>query len=169
MKPPIYQTPNFVLKPYTKEDQDVFIEMGTDPEVLKFMGNASGNREEERALFQRVLKLYENTNTDRWFWVWGIYKKGDLCGHIELKETENTTKEELEIVYMIHPNYRKQGVISEVLLYLKGKQKEWNRTIIATIDLDNELSIKSLEKWGIAKKEILTDDEGEYYKITLHP
>ncbi|MGB0929618.1 MAG: hypothetical protein ACPGVB_02500 [Chitinophagales bacterium] len=66
MKPPIYQTPRFTLQSYTPKDEDRFVEMSLDPVSVEFMGGAEGIEEEERALFQRIFKVYEKKEVTRW-------------------------------------------------------------------------------------------------------
>ncbi|MEM8892144.1 MAG: GNAT family N-acetyltransferase, partial [Bacteroidota bacterium] len=146
--PPILKTNRFTLMPYRQEDEDRFVEIALDETSTQFMGGATGNEEEERALFKQVLELYKKKD-QRWFWVWGIYEEDLLCGHIELKESEHTNEHELEIVYMIHPEQRRKGVMTEVLALLKQKQKSLGKRIIATVSPDNSSSFSLLEKWGI--------------------
>lgn len=168
MHPPILHTHRFTLMPYRQEDEDRFVEIALDKTSMQFMGGATGDEEEERALFKKVLALYQKED-QRWFWIWGIYEKDLLCGHLEMKESEHTTEHELEIVYMIHPDLRRQGVMTEVLALLKQKQESWGKRIIATVSPNNNSSLSLLEKWGIEKKEMLINEEKgeEYFKLSL--
>ncbi len=168
MYPPKLETKSFALKPYSPEDEDRFIEMSLDPTSVRFMGGASGNECEERKVFKKIFEIYKKED-DRWFWIWGIYKSDVLCGHLELKETEDTKENELEIVYMIHPNERRIGIMTEVLSLLKQNQIIWQKRIVATVSPENLPSIALLQKWGIEKEEILTDHETgkEYSKLIL--
>lgn len=167
MHPPIYQTPNYILQPYQLKDEERFVEMGTDPAVVAFMGGATGDPARERALFHKIFQLYEKNDSKRWFWIWGIYNGDKLCGHLEMKETENTSVAELEIVYMLHPAERKKGIMTEVLDFLKSNQGLWNRQLIATVDPENRDSIHLLERWGIAKEIEVENEEGAYLKLLL--
>ncbi len=149
-------------------DEDRFIEMALDKTSVEFMGGATGIEEKESAMFHRIFRLYEQNNK-RWFWIWGIYKKEQLCGHLELKETEHTDKNELEIVYMMHPQERRKGIMTKVLSFIKAQQPNWQRRIIATVNPTNMHSIILLEKWGIDKREECVDPEDgkPYLKLTL--
>lgn len=167
MQPPTLNTDRYVLKPYSLEDEDRFIEIAVDELSIQFMGGSTGNEAEERKLFKKILDIY-NKNVGKWFWLWGIYKNNLLCGHLEMKETEHTNEHELEIVYMAHPDERRKGMMTEVLSLLKQQQKNWSKRIIATVSHKNINSIALLEKWGIEKREVITDSEGgEYLKLTL--
>ena len=99
MVPPILNSKHYSLKPYSPADEDRFVEISLDEVSTRFMGGANGNEQEERVLFKKIFEIYERKD-ERWFWVWGIYKDNLLCGHFELKETEHTNDNELELVYM---------------------------------------------------------------------
>lgn len=158
MIPPTYQTSDFTLQAYAPTDEDTFIEMALDQVTVRFMGGTSGIEAEERALFKKIFDVYK-TNDQRWFWLWGIYQNQRLCGHLEMKESLHTSSEELEIVYMIHPQARKRGLMTSVLTFLKENQQNWQRRIIATVNPENIASIALLEKWGIEKRVTLIDEE----------
>lgn len=168
MYPPKFQTDFFTLKHYSPKEEDRFVEIALDKISLQYMGGATGIEEEERKLFRKIFQIY-NRSEERWFWIWGIYQKDLLCGHLELKETEHTSDQELEIVYMIHPNERRKGIMSKVLSFLKEKQHDWQKKIIATLSPENSASIALLQKWGIEKAEILKDKETKetFLKLTL--
>ncbi|TPN82872.1 GNAT family N-acetyltransferase [Aquimarina algicola] len=168
MLPPEFQTDFFSLKPYALENEDKYIEIVLDEFSIQYMGGSSGIEDDERKLFKKIFQIY-NRNDERWFWIWGIYKNELLCGHLELKETEHTTDTELEIVYMIHPNERRKGIMSKVLSFIKEKQQDWKKRIIATVNPKNLDSITLLEKWGIEKTEILINSETgeEFLKLIL--
>lgn len=168
MRPPILQTTRYTIQAYRTQDEDRFVEMAIDRESVAFMGGANGIVAEERALFQKILALY-HSSPKKWFWIWGIYRGSKLCAHLELKETDHTTPQELEIVYMVHPKERRQGLMTEVLTFLKQQQIVWQRRLIATLSPENLPSIQLLSKWGIEKEETLYDaDTGEkYLKLTL--
>ncbi|GAA0564492.1 GNAT family N-acetyltransferase [Chitinophaga japonensis] len=169
MLPPVIKTTRFTLKPYERHDEDAFIEICLDKEAQRFMnGGLTRDESEERSLFRKIFDIYAD-HGKRWCWIWGIYEDNKLCGHFELKETEHTAADELEIVYMVHPAERRRGVMSEVLHTIKNKQPGWNKAIIATTSLDNDVSIALLHKWGVEKQEIITapDTLEQYYKFCL--
>lgn len=143
--------------------------MGTDAEVVRFMGGADGDTEKQRLIFHKIFKHYNEPETDPPMLFWGIYENDALCGHVQLKSTDHTLESELEIVYMVHPKERNRGLMREVLELFKQEQNRWKSTIIATVDLDNDTSIRLLEKWGITHrdKRIDPDDGVEYWKVNL--
>lgn len=168
MYPPELKTKRLTIKAYNIADESRFIEMTLDEISVRYMGGASGDEAEERALFKKIFDLYKRTD-ERWFWIWAVYKDNVLCGHLELKQTEHTNEDELELVYIIHPDERRKGIMTEIFSLLKEEQKNWQKKTIATVNPDNSPSIALLQKWGIDKKEILTDRETgkEYFKLIL--
>ena len=168
MIPPELSTKSLVIKPYTLLDENRYVEIATDEISVKFMGGSTVVEEEERKIFKKIFEIYEAKVTKD-FWIWGIYENEVLCGHLELKETEHTNKTELEIVYMIHPEYRKKGIMTAILSLVKNNQDIWNKKIIATLSPDNLASLKLLQKWGIESKEIVIDNENDepYLRLLL--
>lgn len=166
METPVYHTENYSLKPYRLEDEDRYIEMILDPACQEYMGNIQADEAAEREFYKKIFEIYEK-KWERWFWIWGIFEGDKLCGHLELKETQHTKADELEIVYMVHPEERKRGLMTEVLNFLKENQGTWARKITATVDLKNENSISTLKKWGIDSKEILEEEGEKFYKLVL--
>lgn len=169
MRPPELHSDRLILKAYAEADEDRFVEMALDPVSIAFMGNSSGNPEAERKLFRSIAELYERQD-DRWFWIWGAYDRRDtLIGHVELKETEHTAENELEIVYLIHPDERRKGYMREILRRMKSEQRVWRKRIIATVNPANKSSIDLLEEWGIDERESVTNSKSgrPYLKITL--
>ena len=166
MYPPVITSKDLTLKAYHPDDEEAFMEMTSDEYHRVTKGYSESHM---RGLFKKGFELYKR-NDERWFWVWGIYKNDSLCGHLELKDSENTNADELEVVYAIHEKERRKGIMTEVLTMLKQKQKDWDRKIIATVALDNEKSLELLrKKIGVEKEELITDeDDGyQYFKLTL--
>ncbi len=169
MKPPVYATGRFELRPYLPGDLERFIETGTQEDVIRYMGGTDEDPEVERKMFAKILSIYEKSEEDRWFWIWAISDQGKMVGHFELKETQYTNEGELEIVYMIHPEERRRGIMKDVLGFLKEQQHLWNRRIIATVSPQNLPSLSLLDSWGIEYKKTIEepDSEGSFYKLLL--
>lgn len=169
MRPPTLKINDITLRAYDPEDEDRFVETALDPLVIKFMDGSTGDEMEERKLFKKIIEHYRNAEKKR-FWIWGIYKSGQLCGHLEVKETVNTKNGELEIVYLIHPDERRKGIMTKILSLLKTHQKNWGSKMIATVHFDNLASIALLKKWGICKQEVLIARKTgrKYLKLTLN-
>lgn len=143
--------------------------MGTDTEVIRFMGGADGDVEKQTEIFWKIFKLYDEPAANETKLFWAIHEDKKLVGHVQLKPTIFTEGNELELVYMVHPDSRNKGVMNEVLALLKQVQAQWTTQIIVTIDFDNDISVRLMEKWGIVKREerIDPDDGVEYWKMWL--
>jgi len=165
MLPPILKTEGFILKAISQEDKEPYIELALDRVTQEFMGKRT--EAELQHSLPKVLAIYAKEESDRWHWIWGIYVDEKLAGYLELKDTEHTKEDELEVVYIIHPQFRRTGLMTSVLLFLKSKQVEWERRIIATVKPRHKASLGALEKWGIERKEIVKHDPEDYYKIYL--
>lgn len=165
MYPPSYQTRNYHLVHYQQKDLERYLEMALDKDVVEYMGGATGDRAKEMKMFEKIFALYRKQDQTRWFWVWAVYRDQTLCAHLELKQTQDTAEDELEIVYMVHPTERKKGLMTEILSFIKAKQTDWKCRIIATVYPKNEYSYKLLEQIGIERQELITDEEtGESFK-----
>ena len=162
MRPSILQTNKYELRPYSIHDENRFVEMSLEEEVVRFMDGANGDEDEERALFKKIFDIYAATSSNRVFNIWGIYEKDKLCGHLELKETEHTSDKELEIVYMIHPAARGKGIMCEVLDFFKENQFFLQKRIIATVHKENTKSRRLLKRWGIDRQEFYKEGEEEF-------
>ncbi|MEM1124167.1 MAG: GNAT family N-acetyltransferase [Bacteroidota bacterium] len=168
MRPAQFQlSKNILIKPYERSDEDRFMEMSVDQAVIQYMSGANGDEWEERQLFQKIFAIYDRTENVPFFYIWGIYQNEQLVGHVELKETEHTSEKELEIVYMLHPDARRKGIMKTVLLFFQNNQFFFDRQIIATVHTDNEASLKLLKKWGYARKTYYIEDSTKYIKIWL--
>ncbi len=155
------------IRPYERSDEDRFVEMSMDQEVIQYMSGTSGKEEEESALFQKIFTIYEGTSNARIFHIWGIYLKDQLVGHLELKETEHTTDKELEIVFMMHPDTRRKGIMRKVLRFIQNNQVFFHRRIIATVHSENKGSLKLLKKWGHSYPSTYYEDGVKFLKLRL--
>lgn len=162
------QTIRTLLRKYTDDDREIIADFFTDGDIGRYMGDGpSDTRKDAYILFDKIFEVYEAANKNRHFEVWGIEYQNELIGHIELKETENTLPNELEIVYLLDKPYWNKGIMTEILLKMKEYTFELNKTIIATVKSKNQASIRILEKLGIKKLAYL-DKQKEVLKITLN-
>ncbi len=168
MTPIILKSKRFAIRPYQKKDEEEYLEMVMDKQSIKFMGGATGVIEREREVFNKVFQVYKQ-KFGKTFWIWGIFKNKILYGHLELKETQYTKENELEIVYMVHPEFRQLGVMTEILDLIRENKSNFCEKIIATVELENEISLNMLRKYGVEKEEKIIDesDSEEFLKLTL--
>lgn len=167
MNAPIY-TERTLLRPYRPEDEDRFVALFLDEEVNRFMGGPCGTREEAMALFRKAFEVYNGLFGDRHFEIWAIELDGYVIGHFELKQSNDTDGDELEVVYLLDQAYWGRGLLPEVLAAVNGYATGLGKRVIATVYPDNARTLRALEKTGIAGIAQLEGDE-KVLKIWLKP
>lgn len=170
---PDIKTERLLLRRYTDADRAESVRLSLDKEVMHFMGGEHAENEEQaNIIFDKCFEIYkgwlgEDPLGTRRFELWGIEHGRKLIGHFELKQSVNTTGNELEIVYLLDKNYWGKGLIPEAISAVNDYAKRSGNFVIATIDPNNKRTVRSLEKSGIAKQEWVEDSEGKVYKIWL--
>ncbi len=156
------------LRKYETADKEKFAEMFTDTDINKYMGGQHcETKEDAYGLFEKSFEIYNGLFPGRYFEIWGIEHEGKLIGHFELKQTNNTAGDELEVVYLLDKNYWGRGLIPEILIEVNKYASGLGKQLIATINLENIKTIKALKKIGIEKEGWIEDEEGRVYKMWI--
>lgn len=157
------------LRKYLPADREVFADLFTDKEVVFFMGGPRcEEREDAYNLFDKTFQIYDKTLfPDRHFEIWAIEHGGAVIGHFELKKSRDTYDNELEIVYLLNKDHWGKGLMPEVLKEVNDYANKLGCRLIATVNPENENSMRVLKKIGIEKDEWITDEEGRTYKVIL--
>ena len=156
------------LRKYELKDKEIFAELFTDKDINKFMGGPHcETKEDAYGLFEKGLRIYNGLFPERHFEIWAIEHEGKLIGHFELKQTNNTIGDELEVVYMLDKNYWGRGLIPEILNEVNKYASALGKQLIATVNLQNVKTIKALKKLNIEKEGWIEDEEGMVYKIWI--
>ena len=156
------------LRKYENRDKEKFAELFTDKEVNKFMGGQHcETKEDAYDLFQKCFEIYNGLFPERHFEIWGIELEGELIGHFELKQTNNTTGDELEVVYLLDKNYWGRGLMPEILNEVNIYASQTGKQLIATVDQENIKTLKALKKLNIEKEGWIEDEEGKVYKMWI--
>ena len=156
------------LRKYEEKDKDNFAELFTDKDVNQFMGGQHcETKEDAYALFEKSFEIYNGLFPDRHFEIWAIEYEGKLIGHFELKQTNNTTGDELEVVYLLDKDYWGRGLMPEILNEVNKYASGMGKQIIATVNLDNTKTMKALRKMNIEKEGWVEDEEGKVYKMWI--
>lgn len=77
----VLETSRLILRTFAKEDSEVFYEMNSDPDVMRYLGGVL-SKEESDAYLQRILKGYDENK-------YGLYaaelkETGEFIGYIGL-------------------------------------------------------------------------------------
>lgn len=156
------------LRKYEKQDKEIFAHLFTDKDVIKFMGGQHcETKEDAYGLFEKGFEIYNGLFPDRHFEIWAIEYEGKMIGHFELKKTNNTIGDELEVVYILNKAYWGRGLMPEILNEVNKYASGMGKQMIATVNLDNIKTMKALRKLNIEKEGWFEDDEGKVYKIWI--
>jgi RimJ/RimL family protein N-acetyltransferase len=152
-------TERLLLRPYVREDEAGVVALVTNAEVMRFIGDGVMTRDRALRLFEKVFELYEQG-------AWGIWAveegaTGRLVGLAELKPRKTG---DWEIVYIFGKEAWGKGYATEVGRALVGfgfERLDLAR-VTATVDYDNAVSRRVLEKLGMRQIGEETDEIGAY-------
>ena len=161
------RTERCLLRKYDESDREAFAELSVDKDVNFFIGGKCETKQEAYALFDKVFPIYDGDLLPRHFEIWAIDIEGEYAGHFELKQTNNTSVNELEIVYFLDKKYWGKGFMPEIVSAINIYAGLMNKILIATVSSENVKTMKALAKVGIQKRENFEDEDGTSLKIWL--
>jgi len=143
----IAQTPRLIIREFLPEEEDVFVELHKDEQVLKYIPRRS--EEENRKLFKESLEIYsDGTGLSRW----GMFDKatGDFVGACLFRPAKEAPGK-IEFGYSMHVKYWGKGLATEMALAMIdwGLTKMQFPSISAVTHPDNMPSQKVLLKAGL--------------------
>ncbi|AUX42146.1 acetyltransferase [Sorangium cellulosum] len=151
-------TERLLLRPYERGDRERCVQLFTDPEVMRFVGDGVMSPARAAELFEKVFRVYAQNEFD----VWAVCAQDDggYLGTAELKPRQGTG--DLEIVYVLGKAHWGRGYATEVARALVGYGFEalGARRIVATVDPGNAPSMRLLEKIGFRRAGEEVDDAG---------
>ena len=166
----IAMTKRCIIRELTLEDIPVLYDFYQEPKHTTYLNTKLGSLEEELEKH----KAYQKHSYEFYgFGLWGVFLKdsNQLIGHcgIECKMVEASS--EIELGYLIHKNYQKQGYATESCRAIIDYCNLWLEIprIIAVIDQNNIASIHVAKSLGMTlEKQILRDNKiCELYKIEV--
>lgn len=167
------KTERLLLRKYKEADRKDSVRLSLDKDVMHFMGGEhAGTEEEANIIFDKCFEIYGGSLNGkplgtRRFELWGIEYDGRLIGHFELKQTPNTTGNELEVVYLLDKDFWGMGLMPEAIKAVNEYANSAGMQVIATINPENMQTVRSLEKADIEKQEWIGEGEERVYKIWL--
>jgi len=161
------ETARVYLRPFTFDDLDAFAVIGSDPDVMRYIGAGRPLSREET--HTRLNAIIEHRNKHG-FGVWAAIDKstGTLMGYCGLQFLDNTS--EVEVGYRLAKRFWGMGLASEAaeasLRY--GFQELGLDRIVAVVQPANLASQHVLEKIGLSyvKDARFYNTEVKYYAIT---
>ena len=149
------KTERLILKPYSEQDIDTLIDLLTNPEVTStFMVPETESRSCAEELVRKLIVFSRPDDTKHL--EYGIYLNEKLIGFINDCGIED---DEIEIGYVIHPQYQGHGYATEAVHAVITELREMGfRKVTAGYFSENTASLRVKEKCGMQKTAI-TDEE----------
>lgn len=149
------KTERLILKPYSEQDIDTFIDLLTNPEITStFMVPELESRSRAEELVRKLIVFSQPDDTRHL--EYGIYLNGKMIGFVNDCEIED---DEIEIGYVIHPQYQGRGYATEAVHAVIAELREMGfRKVTAGYFSENTASLRVMEKCGMQKTTI-TDEE----------
>lgn len=164
------ESERLVFSLYTGRDRNDFVDLLTDPVVMKYVDRGVLTSEQAEALWNKLQNdLYPN-GVDT---IWAVFAKDDgrFIGNASLRPRPEK-RTEWEIGYYIKPEEWGRGFATEIAkrLVRYGFGELNFKEIFATVDTENEASRHVLEKAGLTLHRQEFDELGVFcvYRIK-HP
>lgn len=164
-------TKRLTLKTYASEDVDGLINLLINPEITKtFMVPDYESHEQMEALAKKLIVLSQVEDTKHF--EYGIYLNDELIGFVNDCGIEDN---EIEIGYVIHPDYQGNGYATEALGAVICELREMGfHKVTAGFFEENAASRRVMEKCGMQQTGVIEDEEYRgrhhvcrYYEIAL--
>lgn len=156
-KKALIKTRRLSIKPYALEDADGLIALLIHPEITKtFMVPEFESIEQTESLAKKLIAFSREEDTRHLDC--GIYLDGKIIGFVNDCGIEG---EEIEIGYVIHPDYQGRGYATEAVQAILGELREMGfRKVTAGYFEENAASRRVMEKCGMQPTGMA--DEVEY-------
>ena len=145
------------LRAYLPSDEDVFVALLSDPDVVRWMGMPPGD---VASVFRRAFLDEHRPTWD----IWAIWEGDAYIGHAELKPSPHPMVDGHEIVYALTPSVWGRGLGPAVteLVTAYGLGPLGLTEVHATVAPENAASLKLLRRLGyVDGGEIVDPDDGD--------
>ncbi len=156
----VLRTERLEIKPYQDEDQTAMIELLTNQQIRE--GFVLPDFETESDAIRMFKKLQAYSLSEKHY-ERGIYIDHQLIGFVNDVEMANGV---IELGYVIHPKYQKQGYASEMLkAVIEELFREGFHQVVAGAFEENAASFQVMRNCGMKKIEKVEDIS---YRGVLH-
>lgn len=147
-KKALIRTERLALKPCSMADADALAGLLTNSEITKtFMVPDFESPEQAKALAEKLIAFGQIEDTAHL--EYGIYRNGALIGFISDCGIED---DEIEIGYVVHPDFQGHGYATEAVRAMLGALREMGfRKVTAGYFQENDASRRVMEKCGMAR------------------
>ncbi|KAA3632307.1 MAG: N-acetyltransferase [Bacteroidetes bacterium] len=161
----VYTTERLELREFSLNDVEGFFEMNADPVVIRFTGDRAFIDQKETEQFIQAYDQYEKYGYGRW----SVYLKGteDYLGFCGLKYSPE--KQETDIGFRLMRKFWNKGFATEAAIACldAGFQKYGLEKIVGRAMVDNQASIRVLEKLGMSKAFEYTEEGRPWVQYEL--
>jgi [ribosomal protein S5]-alanine N-acetyltransferase len=156
-----FETERLLIKLYTEKDKPDLIDLFTDPEVMKHVGDGVMNEPEAEEWWQKLFHKFYPQELN----IWAVFTKEDseYIGHAGIYPRP-TKKEDWEFVYFLRRAAWGKGYATEIARRIIefGFDELKLSEIFASVDNDHPASINVLEKAGMNFLRYEFDEEGSF-------
>lgn len=149
---PTLTTERLVLRAIKDEDAEALFELRADPGVMRYIGRPLAQTVTDA---QKLIDGFKTVENDGTAVIWGITMKGNdkLLGTICIWNLQRQHFR-AEVGYLLHPDYWKQGILSEVMAAVLpvGFDQVGLHSIEANVSPENTASRRLLEKFGFVQE-----------------
>jgi RimJ/RimL family protein N-acetyltransferase len=163
----ILETERLILRPLVLEDAAALYSIYSDPETMKFMGQAPDSVAQERNNIQsHIIHHYEKCEAGLWATL--LKDNNQLIGRCGLMHKQIGGVPEVELAYLLGRKYWSKGLATEAaaVILQYGFTKCGLSRIVAVIHPQNAASIRIAEKIGMKyEREVMY---GEFGTVALY-
>jgi len=156
------ETKRLVLTLYTDRDEQNFIDLLTDPVVMRYVDKGPLDNEQAGSLWSRLINEFYPNGIDT---IWAVFAKDDgrYVGNASLRPRPER-QSDWEIGYYLKCAEWGKGFATEIATRLVryGCEVAGLDEVYATVDKENLASIKVLEKSGLEFFRKEYDDDGVF-------
>lgn len=157
------ETERLLFTHYNDALYDDFINLFTDAEVMKYVDKGVLSKQAADALWHKLTKEFYPAGIKT---IWAVVDKEDgrFVANASIRPRPEQ-KHETEIGYMLMPDEWGKGYATEIAkrLVTFGFEELKLKQVFATVDIENENSIKVLEKCGMDRVRTEYDELGKFY------
>jgi len=161
------ETDRLRLELYTDRDKSHFMDLLTDPVVMRFVDKGPLNSNQAESLWQKLMREFYPAGVDT---IWAVFAKDDgrYLGNASLRPRPERQRD-WEIGYYLKPVEWGNGFATEIAsrLVRYGFDVAGLDEIYATVDKENAGSIHVLEKCGLKFFRKEYDEKGVFFVYRL--
>ncbi|HLZ59252.1 MAG TPA: GNAT family N-acetyltransferase [Ktedonosporobacter sp.] len=159
----ILETEHLLFRPLTFSDLDDMTALYADPEVTRFLGGPR-SRDEVQSVLSGYIREYQTYGHSFFATIQKIDQR--FIGHCGLLNQEVEGEPEIELGYVLAPQYWQRGLALEGTQALKdyGLQKLGFPRLISLIPPDNHAAIQIAEKIGM-QYERDVEEWGQHFRL----